>query len=574
MTQQILALLLASGTVSLALAWAEPSRAQSSNDPCQRNGVVLPDGTECDTGNGCDGSSACYGGQCRKAGTALRADPFLSVIPLPSPVFTPFDLNPAFSPVALIADLTSRPGLLSAATARALDPTCLLQEYGPPIGAQGSKWTNGWVRGSYYIAVGYAAGGADIRLGPNNVVIGNSRNQSDIEAGDLPALNSTKDMLVAVWDMTGTDRPTVFCDPSKYRAARRIGSLYAVDQPAGNLPSVVNNELTVYIDTGKGFHLGNRSVCLQDQDRRQGISGVNFSLPNLQVTGTSPSFCGRTNQSVFVNFVDTNDDSVVLAGYAEPSEGDEPDFTVGNPDVQIGDRPVKIPLAPTDAQAAFASQATFLARLDPGSGDLRWLKVLAPSLTPAELDPTEPPLPGTNQPAGILRDDEGNIWVAGTFSGNINFGSQQLDSVANSDDIYLAEYTPSGHLLFAKQLGGSGKDTAGFPCPEKTVPCEAPVPDALRIDPNDGSMILHLQTDLGLSTDDASLFGGEYDLHVTPGEPRDCGSDNPCRAGVCSADGNCARTRLTGPACPLDNGNVGTCQQGNCRDNPNDSNDD
>lgn len=58
----------------------------------------------------------------------------------------------------------------------------------------------------------------------------------------------------------------------------------------------------------------------------------------------------------------------------------------------------------------------------------------------------------------VAVDASGNVYVAGTFKGNSNFGLQEMTAINN--DIFLAKYNATGNLLWLKQAGGSGEDAA------------------------------------------------------------------------------------------------------------------
>src|SRR5439155_11202445 len=60
----------------------------------------------------------------------------------------------------------------------------------------------------------------------------------------------------------------------------------------------------------------------------------------------------------------------------------------------------------------------------------------------------------------VAVDSNGNIFVAGNFSGSSSFGPTNLNSVAGSEDIFVAKYDPDGTLVWAIQAGGSGSDYA------------------------------------------------------------------------------------------------------------------
>jgi hypothetical protein len=62
---------------------------------------------------------------------------------------------------------------------------------------------------------------------------------------------------------------------------------------------------------------------------------------------------------------------------------------------------------------------------------------------------------------GVAADGQGNVYVAGKFSGTSTFGdtNSALTSFGDSD-AFLAKYNQQGQLLWAKQFGGAGTDEA------------------------------------------------------------------------------------------------------------------
>ena len=56
---------------------------------------------------------------------------------------------------------------------------------------------------------------------------------------------------------------------------------------------------------------------------------------------------------------------------------------------------------------------------------------------------------------GLAVDDQGNAWVAATFSGNSLIGTYSLNS-SGGQDISVAKYGPAGGLLWAKRFGATG----------------------------------------------------------------------------------------------------------------------
>lgn len=70
---------------------------------------------------------------------------------------------------------------------------------------------------------------------------------------------------------------------------------------------------------------------------------------------------------------------------------------------------------------------------------------------------------GTNNDQGnkVTTDKFGNIYVCGNYRTTITFGNTVLTSVANTQDIFIAKYDPSGKCLWVKSAGGTtGYDEA------------------------------------------------------------------------------------------------------------------
>lgn len=62
---------------------------------------------------------------------------------------------------------------------------------------------------------------------------------------------------------------------------------------------------------------------------------------------------------------------------------------------------------------------------------------------------------------GIAADAQGNVYVAGKFSGTATFGDTNSSLASFGDsDAFLAKYTSSGQLQWVKHFGGTGSDEA------------------------------------------------------------------------------------------------------------------
>jgi len=84
----------------------------------------------------------------------------------------------------------------------------------------------------------------------------------------------------------------------------------------------------------------------------------------------------------------------------------------------------------------------YVAKLDPATRRFRWVR----------------PILGTLQRAhtcGLATDDEGNIYVSGSFSGTASLGSITLTAKGETD-IFVAKLDPGGTPLWAVSAGGPG----------------------------------------------------------------------------------------------------------------------
>ena len=68
---------------------------------------------------------------------------------------------------------------------------------------------------------------------------------------------------------------------------------------------------------------------------------------------------------------------------------------------------------------------------------------------------------GRDEGSMSVVDELGNVTVAGTYSGTVDFdpgvGVETLSAVGGRD-IYVAKYTGGGALLWVKSLGGAGAE--------------------------------------------------------------------------------------------------------------------
>jgi len=67
--------------------------------------------------------------------------------------------------------------------------------------------------------------------------------------------------------------------------------------------------------------------------------------------------------------------------------------------------------------------------------------------------------PDNNTAKGVGVDADGNVLVAGEFTGTINLGGSTLISVGVNPDLYVAKLDPTGKHLWSKRFGGAGGQT-------------------------------------------------------------------------------------------------------------------
>src|ERR1043166_5540939 len=70
---------------------------------------------------------------------------------------------------------------------------------------------------------------------------------------------------------------------------------------------------------------------------------------------------------------------------------------------------------------------------------------------------------GADRVAGVVADPGGNVYVAGTFTGTVDFdpgnGVTALTSMGGTDG-FLAKYTAAGAVVWAVRVGGTGADSS------------------------------------------------------------------------------------------------------------------
>ncbi|MFN4908836.1 MAG: hypothetical protein ACK475_00625 [Bacteroidota bacterium] len=98
-----------------------------------------------------------------------------------------------------------------------------------------------------------------------------------------------------------------------------------------------------------------------------------------------------------------------------------------------------IQLTNTDDQDVFVTKYTT-------AGNLRWAKLLAGA--------------GRVSGRGISSDRSGNSLIAGSFSGTLSFGNQNLIVNNSSSDVFIAKLDNSGTTIWARSFGDTGDDYA------------------------------------------------------------------------------------------------------------------
>ena len=68
--------------------------------------------------------------------------------------------------------------------------------------------------------------------------------------------------------------------------------------------------------------------------------------------------------------------------------------------------------------------------------------------------------PADEQLRGIAADKNGHITVVGEFTGTVAIEGESLTAASKQRDILIARYTPLGTLLWSRRFGGSGEDYA------------------------------------------------------------------------------------------------------------------
>lgn len=84
----------------------------------------------------------------------------------------------------------------------------------------------------------------------------------------------------------------------------------------------------------------------------------------------------------------------------------------------------------------------------------------APAWLWAQGVPTSGPLGSSNFLYGTALDPQGNVFVAGMFTGTATFSSQTMTSTGGGQDMYLLKYSSDGTLLWARHSDCQGQDGA------------------------------------------------------------------------------------------------------------------
>jgi hypothetical protein len=104
------------------------------------------------------------------------------------------------------------------------------------------------------------------------------------------------------------------------------------------------------------------------------------------------------------------------------------------------------------AQNVASTSNVFVSKLDAATGDVIWTS--APSLGAN----------GNGVANGMDLDNAGNLYVTGTFFGQIGFGSTTLVATSakptSASDIFLTKVNPRGGFDWATKMGGAGYDDA------------------------------------------------------------------------------------------------------------------
>jgi hypothetical protein len=91
----------------------------------------------------------------------------------------------------------------------------------------------------------------------------------------------------------------------------------------------------------------------------------------------------------------------------------------------------------------------FVAKLDAAGGHV-WSRLLAPANGWSTVEQV-----GFRR---IFADGEGNVIVAGTFQGSLDFGGEVL-ATAGGDDVFVAKLSPHGEPLWSRRYGGALAET-------------------------------------------------------------------------------------------------------------------
>jgi hypothetical protein len=286
------------------------------------------------------------------------------------------------------------------------------------------------------------------------------------------------DPSAATYNLTSAGSFDVFI--SKLDSGGRFALARAVGGPG------TDQGFAIAVDAGGNIDTAGSFQGTVDFDPSAGVF-------NLTSAGGDDAFVSKQRQTVVKGTVwqDTNGDG--LHGAAEPARPGVVVELVGSADGIIGNADdVLLATTLTDATGAYQFSVTqnfsrYYVRFRPGVGvgftrpgadsaaDATGKTALFALTDGATVSKSAgltgaPPLFGFGVGAGghgsdtgraVTTDAAGYVYVTGSFQGTAVFGSGatavQLRSTG-SDDVFVAKYTPTGALVWARSMGGAGSD--------------------------------------------------------------------------------------------------------------------
>lgn len=106
------------------------------------------------------------------------------------------------------------------------------------------------------------------------------------------------------------------------------------------------------------------------------------------------------------------------------------------------------PGAGVTSLTAVGGRDIFITKLD-AQGGLRWAKSIGGL--------------GTDEVRALAQDAAGNLYVAGSFAGQVDFdpgAGQRTLGASGATDLFLLKLTAAGELVWAKALGGATHEQA------------------------------------------------------------------------------------------------------------------